>query len=121
MSLGCIYDRTSAEIGGVYPETTCEGISVMPTALEKPLPRKARRSSFGRMAGDVLRDWQLYSLLIAPVAYYLIFKYEPMIGNIIAFRKYVPGGSWLGNEWSGVKYFSMFINDQNFGGYFSIP
>jgi putative aldouronate transport system permease protein len=62
----------------------------------------------------ILKDWQLYSLLILPIVYYVIFKYLPIVGNIIAFRKYVPGGSMFGDRWVGLKYFSMFIFDQNF-------
>jgi putative aldouronate transport system permease protein len=83
----------------------------MKGTLESRSGGKAPRAG---LAGAVLRDWQLYSLLLIPVAYYLIFKYGPMIGNLIAFRKYVPGGSWLGEKWVGFKYFEMFINDQNF-------
>lgn len=60
------------------------------------------------------KDWQLYSLVIIPIVYYIIFKYGPMLGNIIAFRKFVPGGSWLGNKWIGLRYFKMFITDPNF-------
>ncbi len=62
----------------------------------------------------IRRDWQLYALLALPIAYYLVFKYGPMIGNIIAFRKYVPGGNFLGERWIGLKYFKMFIFDSNF-------
>ncbi len=56
----------------------------------------------------------MYSLLVLPIAYYLTFKYGPMIGNIVAFRKYVPGGPFLGTQWVGLKYFKMFIFDSNF-------
>ncbi len=63
---------------------------------------------------DIRKDWKLYSLLIIPIAYYIIFKYGPMLGNAIAFRKYVPGGNWLGEEWIGFKYFKMFLQDPNF-------
>lgn len=62
----------------------------------------------------VRRDWQLYSLLLLPVVWFVIFKYVPMLGNIIAFRKYVPGGNWLGEYWVGVKYFKMFLTDPYF-------
>lgn len=76
--------------------------------------RHSHRISIGKNFKFVIRDWQLYSLLILPVLYYLIFKYAPMIGNIIAFRKYVPGGPWLGTKWVGLKYFKMFIFDPTF-------
>lgn len=58
--------------------------------------------------------WQWYAMMLIPVVYYIIFRYVPMIGNIIAFRKYRAGSSILGDEWSGFKYFKQFINDKNF-------
>lgn len=65
--------------------------------------------------GSLLRkDWQLYSLLVLPIIYLLIFKYGPMIGNIIAFRRFVPGGSIFGEKWVGLHYFEMFIHDPTF-------
>jgi putative aldouronate transport system permease protein len=75
-------------------------------------------SSVRRNLSIIRKDWQLYSLLLLPVIYYLIFKYIPMFGNIIAFRKYVPGGSPIGEQFVGLKYFRMFINDATFWGVF---
>jgi len=60
------------------------------------------------------RDWQLYTLLILPLLFLLVFRYIPMAGNIIAFRRYRPGGSIFGDEWVGFRYFEMFINDPTF-------
>jgi len=73
-----------------------------------------QKKSFTRNVKRIAKDWQLYSLLILPVLYYVIFKYGPMIGNVIAFRKYVPGGPWLGTKWVGLKYFKMFVTDPAF-------
>jgi putative aldouronate transport system permease protein len=75
-------------------------------------------SSIKRNLNIIRKDWQLYSLLLLPVIYYVIFKYIPMFGNIIAFRKYVPGGSPIGTQWVGLKYFNMFIHDSTFWGVF---
>lgn len=60
------------------------------------------------------RDWHFYALLVLPVLYFIIFKYAPMYGNIIAFRKYLPGGPAYGTEWVGLHYFQMFITDPMF-------
>jgi len=60
------------------------------------------------------KDWQLYSLLVLPIIYLLVFKYLPMVGNIIAFRRFIPGGSIFGEEWVGIQYIQMFINDPTF-------
>lgn len=58
--------------------------------------------------------WQYYFLLLIPVVYYIIFRYIPMGGNIIAFRRYRAGHSIFGDEWSGFKYFKQFIGDSTF-------
>lgn len=62
----------------------------------------------------IRKDWQLYSLLVLPIIYLVVFKYIPMIGNIIAFRRFVPGGNIFGEEWVGLHYFQMFISDATF-------
>src|SRR5690606_37896955 len=60
------------------------------------------------------RDWQLYSLVVLPLLFFLIFRNLPMIGNVIAFRKFQPGGSVLGEEWVGLRYVRMFLSDPTF-------
>jgi putative aldouronate transport system permease protein len=56
----------------------------------------------------------LYSMLVFPVIYFVVFKYLPMFGNILAFRRYRPAmGPW-GTEWVGLEYFERFINDPSF-------
>ena len=43
--------------------------------------------------------WQLYLLLLLPLAWLIIFAYVPMGGLVIAFKKYnVRQGIW-GSEW----------------------
>ena len=58
--------------------------------------------------------WQFYLLLLIPVIYYIVFRYVPMAGIIIAFRRYRAGGSLFGDKWSGLKYFKQFIGDKTF-------
>jgi putative aldouronate transport system permease protein len=60
------------------------------------------------------RDWQLYTLLVLPVIFLLVFRYVPMLGNVIAFRRFRPGGSIFGDEWVGMRYVELFINDAKF-------
>ncbi|MCQ4207528.1 ABC transporter permease [Streptomyces longispororuber] len=62
----------------------------------------------------VRRDWQLYSLAVLPILFFLVFRYLPMIGNVIAFRRFEPGGSILGEEWVGLRYVDMFLSDPAF-------
>lgn len=82
---------------------------------QAPDTRGARRAASRRPWRAVLRkDWQLYSLLVLPLLFLLIFKYAPMVGNVIAFRRFRPGGSMFGDEWVGFYYFEMFINNSQF-------
>lgn len=62
----------------------------------------------------VRKEWKLYSFLIVPVIYFIIFKYVPMLGNVIAFRKYRGGTNLFGTEWVGLSYFTMFMKDPSF-------
>ncbi|MEU6789108.1 ABC transporter permease subunit [Nonomuraea angiospora] len=55
------------------------------------------------------RYWQLYLLIVVPLAYFVIFKYIPMTNAVIAFKDYsVVDGIW-GSEWVGLKHFSAFF------------
>lgn len=70
-----------------------------------------RQETLGR---HIKKYWQWYLMMLIPIIYYIIFRYIPMAGNIIAFRKYRAGSSIFGDEWSGLKYFRQFIKDANF-------
>ena len=72
-----------------------------------------------RIAKDVRVNWQLYAMFLLPVIYYIIFRYIPMFGNILAFRKYNPGGSIFGQGPLTLKYFKQFITAKPFWQAFS--
>lgn len=81
-------------------------------------PRLARRR--GQATGKLplrkvlRRDWQIYSLAVLPLLFFLVFRYLPMLGNVIAFRRFRPGGSIFGDEWVGLRYIQMFLEDPTF-------
>lgn len=62
----------------------------------------------------VKKEWKLYSFLILPILYYVIFKYVPVLGNIIAFRRYRGGSNIFGDYWVGFRYFEQFLTDPTF-------
>lgn len=51
------------------------------------------------------RYWQLYALLVLPVLYFVIFKYGPMYGIIIAFKDFNFFQGINGSEWIGLDAF----------------
>ena len=68
----------------------------------------------GAALKHIKKYWQWYAMMFIPIVYYIVFRYIPMFGNIIAFRRYRAGSSIFGDEWSGLKYFNQFMKDQNF-------
>jgi putative aldouronate transport system permease protein len=72
-----------------------------------------------RLVKDFRINWQLYAMFLLPVIYYIIFRYIPMFGNILAFRKYNPGGSIFGQGPLTLKYFKQFITAKPFWQAFS--
>ena len=63
---------------------------------------------------ELRRNWVLYAMALVPVIFLLIFRYMPMIGNVIAFRRFRPGGVMYGEYWVGMYYVNMFLNDPQF-------
>lgn len=65
-------------------------------------------------AYNLRKHWQLYTLVVLPLIFLLIFRYVPMAGNVIAFRRFRPGSSIFGDEWVGLYYIELFISDPSF-------
>ncbi|WP_155991536.1 ABC transporter permease [Paenibacillus sp. FSL R7-277] len=53
----------------------------------------------------LLRDWQLYLLVMLPLAFVIVFKYLPMTGLVIAFKDYKIARGFWGSEWAGLQVF----------------
>ncbi|GAA4776121.1 ABC transporter permease [Microbacterium gilvum] len=79
-----------------------------------PSRRGARRGGRTPWRKALRRDWQLYALALLPLVFFAIFRYAPMLGNVIAFRRFRPGGSIFGEEWVGLRYVEMFVKDPAF-------
>mgnify|MGYP000168971965 CR=1 FL=1 len=63
----------------------------------------------GAVMKHIKKYWQWYAMMFIPIVYYIVFRYIPMFGNIIAFRRYRAGSSIFGDEWSGLKYFRQVL------------
>lgn len=56
------------------------------------------------------RNWQLYVMLIPTIAYFVIFRYIPMLGIQIAFKDFIPMQGIWGSHFVGFKHFVRFFN-----------
>ena len=68
------------------------------------------REYLRRLRADIRRDRWLYLLLLPGVIYFLVFKYLPMWGVVMAFENYVPFSGVFGSEWVGAKWFGYFLS-----------
>jgi putative aldouronate transport system permease protein len=102
---------TAATPGGGSPSGPVpSGAAATAVRRTTPLSRPPRQT--WRQA--LRKDWRLYSFVVLPLVFFLVFRYLPMIGNVIAFRRFRPGGSIFGEEWVGLRYVEMFVNDPSF-------
>lgn len=60
------------------------------------------------------RDWRLYTFLIIPLVYIIVFKYVPMGGLVIAFKDFKPRFGIWGSEWVGFEHFIRFFKSYQF-------
>ena len=67
-----------------------------------------------RFRQKVYNQRYLLIMLIPCLLYYLIFKYIPMYGLIISFKKYDFVKGIMGSEWVGFKYFIQFFKNPYF-------
>ena len=61
-----------------------------------------------------LKQWQLYLLVLLPVAHILVFAYWPMYGVQIAFRDYRADLGIWGSYFVGLKHFIRFFENYQF-------
>ncbi|NIK75261.1 putative aldouronate transport system permease protein [Paenibacillus castaneae] len=60
------------------------------------------------------RDKWLYILLLPGLLYFLIFKYVPMWGVLLAFKNFQPYTGFWNSEWVGVEHFRLFFSNPEF-------
>ncbi|MDR6746882.1 ABC transporter permease [Bacillus pumilus] len=73
--------------------------------------KKERRK---RLLNQMLSQKFLYVMILPGFIYFLVFKYVPMWGLIIAFQDYQPFLGILGSEWVGFKHFIRLFTEPTF-------
>ena len=59
-------------------------------------------------------NWQMYAMLLVPIAFVLIFKYAAYPGLRIAFMNYKPAKGYAGSEYVGFQIFEKIFKDKDF-------
>jgi putative aldouronate transport system permease protein len=67
----------------------------------------AVKANFG---AEVVKHRHYYVLLLPAVVLFLMFRYVPMAGVLIAFKKYTVLGGLFGSEWAGLDNFRQMFS-----------
>lgn len=85
----------------MQPETERrnEGVTtVIKSSKMKSVPHLKRKNYF-------VKNWQLYSMLLPGILFFIIFRYIPLGGIVIAFQDYNIYDGVFGSDWVGLKHF----------------
>lgn len=68
----------------------------------------------GGLADNLRKYWPYYVMVIPGVVYFIVFKYIPMLGSVIAFQDYSVFKGITGSEWVGLKNFKALLSYPDF-------
>ena len=79
------------------------------------LQQDSRTTKVGKtFTKNIRMHWQLLLFIALPITYLIIFKYIPMVGVQIAFRKFTPTGGIFHSEWVGFYQLKKFFESYQF-------
>lgn len=103
------------------PEGEAAAVEVQPAAIaqtEAALPIRTAAEEKARMRkkkwAQIRKNKLLYLMVLPGVLYFIIFKYVPMGGLIIAFQDYQPFLGILGSPFVGMKHFIRLFTEDTF-------
>ncbi len=74
-----------------------------------------KKNSLGtRLKKEWQRNYCLYIFALPILLYFIMFKYVPMFGLVIAFKNFSLSKGVFGSDWVGFKYFIEFFNSMYF-------
>lgn len=75
---------------------------------------KEQTKKVGSVKLYLRNNWQLYAMLLVPVVYMILFKYKPMLGVVVAFKKFnIFKGIW-DSPWVGLANFKEAFTSADF-------
>ena len=74
----------------------------------KGMANTNKKGHWPQIKRRLFRNRYLYLLIAVPIIYFIIFKYVPMYGIIIAFEDFKIRRGILGSDWVGLEHFANF-------------
>jgi putative aldouronate transport system permease protein len=89
---------------------------VAQTAVSKPMTRGQGQQK-GHWTMLAIRVWNhrlLYLMLLLPMVFFIVFRYYPILCNVIAFKQFKTLLGIWGSPWVGLKQFQLLFSDPDF-------
>lgn len=83
----------------------------------KKLDTKKKKKS--RSKNPFIKYWDLYLIMVPGILFFIIYKYVPMFGIVVAFQDYSVFSGVSGSEWVGFKHFERMFGAEEFYNIFS--
>ena len=80
----------------------------------KGQPHQAKQSYWRELGIKMWNHRFLYLMLIPPIVFFIIFRFYPSAGSVIAFKKVQPMEGIWGSPWVGLQQFEALFSDPNF-------
>lgn len=80
-------------------------------ALSTQASTAAQAGKWQRARRALWRDRYIYLLLLPGLVYFLVYRYLPMLGLVIAFQDYSPFQGFTGSPWVGLANFRRIFAD----------
>ncbi|WP_284641069.1 ABC transporter permease [Paenibacillus silviterrae] len=82
------------------------------TAVSRPTT--AKKSQESGLLKRIIKNRAIYLMILPGILYFIIFKYIPMYGLVIAFQDYKPYLGMTGSPWVGFKHFERLFTEPMF-------
>nr|MBA5584478.1 sugar ABC transporter permease [Anaerobacillus isosaccharinicus]QOY38500.1 sugar ABC transporter permease [Anaerobacillus isosaccharinicus] len=75
---------------------------------------KVKKSPKPKTKNVLVKYWDLYLIMVPGILFFIIYKYVPMWGVVIAFQDYSVFAGIQGSEWVGLKHFERMFQAEEF-------
>ncbi|MHA6482697.1 ABC transporter permease [Paenibacillus sp. strain BS8-2] len=77
-------------------------------------PKTAATASHGSLLARIVQHRSIYLLVLPGVLFFIVFKFAPLWGLLIAFKDYNPFLGFWDSPWVGFSHFTELFADKNF-------
>ncbi len=86
----------------------------MDTVMKQPITKDKTG-----LKNNIRKYWPYYVMVLPGVLFFLLFRYIPMLGSVIAFQDYSVFKGFLHSNWAGLKHFKALFSYADFNRIFA--